>query len=338
MGVVVVTNETDPRKYDAIVLMNLYRVMVKIRKFDENIIRLLKEGKVSGIYHSGIGQEAIAAGSCSLLRDEDYIFYAHRGANEMIAKGVPLVNLFGDFMGRVIGLTRGLGAGIVHCADPSRGVLGQSGTVGACFVLAPGVGYAIKYKKTDQVCICYFGDGTAARELFHGGMNFAGLHKLPVIFLCENNEYAIGSHFKSDHSIKEYIAERAEGYCIPAYVIDGNDVLMVRETTEMAIKRAKKGEGPTFIEAKTFRQRAHFEGDPGKYMNPEVVKYWKEKRDPIANFKLKLIQAGMAKEAEFEQVDNDVSREIGDSIEKADASPLPTQDRIYQGLFSQETM
>lgn len=334
MTVVVVKGESDLKKYDKVTLMNLYKSMVKVRKFDENLLRLLQEGKVSGFYHSGIGQEAIAAGSCSLLRDEDYIYYAHRGCNEMVAKGVPLVNIYGDFLARVIGTTKGLGAGIVHSADPSRGVLGQSGTIGASFVLAAGTGYAIKYKKTDQVCICYFGDGTAARELFHGGMNWAGLFKLPIIFVCENNEYGISTHYKRAHAVKEHIAERAEGYNIPGYVVDGNDVLMVREITEQAIERAKKGEGATFIEAKTFRHRGHFEGDPYTYINPEELKYWKEQRDPINNFREKLIEAGIAQAAEFEQVDDAVQEEINQAISEAEKSPLPPEERIYEGLFS----
>lgn len=334
MSVIVVKDQTNPSKYDKDTLMDMYKTMVKIRKFDENLIRLMQEGKVSGFYHSGIGQEAIATGTCVGLRDEDYIFYAHRGVNEMIAKGVSLVQLYGDFMGRVIGTTKGLGAGIVHSADPSRGVLGQSGTIGASFIIAPGVGYAIKYKKTDQVVVCYFGDGTAARELFHGGMNLAGLHKLPVIFVCENNEWAIGSHFKADHSIKEYIAERAEGYCIPGYVIDGNDVLMVKEVTQEAIDRAMRGEGPTFIEMKTFRHRGHFEGDPVTYIKPEVIQDWKDNRDPIKNFKAKLISAEIAEEAEFAKIDADVLKEILDAIDEADRSPLPSPERIYEGLFS----
>ena len=161
----VVKRDIDPARYDKDFLLRLYREMVKQRAFDENLIRLLHEGKVSGFYHSGIGQEATGAGTCASLRDDDYILYDHRGCNQMIAKGVPLDKIYGDFMGRLCGTTCGLGAGIVHVAYPEKGVLGQSGTLGACFVIAAGAGYAVKVKKTDQVCVCYFGDGTAARDL-----------------------------------------------------------------------------------------------------------------------------------------------------------------------------
>ena len=161
----VVKRDIDPARYDKDFLLRLYREMVKQRAFDENLIRLLHEGKVSGFYHSGIGQEATGAGTCASLRDDDYILYDHRGCNQMIAKGVPLDKIYGDFMGRLCGTTCGLGAGIVHVAYPEKGVLGQSGTLGACFVIAAGAGYAVKVKKTDQVCVCYFGDGTAARDV-----------------------------------------------------------------------------------------------------------------------------------------------------------------------------
>jgi pyruvate dehydrogenase E1 component alpha subunit len=338
MGVIVVKDEADLSKYDKATLLDLYRSMVNMRTFDKNIIRLIAENKIVGFYHSGQGHEAIAAGTCSVQRDDDYMYYDHRGANGMIGKGVPLVNLYGDFLARECGTTRGLGAGIVHSAWPEKGVLGQSGTLGATFVIAPGTGYAIKYLGTDQVCTLYFGDGTSARETFHGGMNFAGLHKLPVIFVLENNEYAAMQHFKRDHSIKEYIAERAEGYCIPGYVVDGNDVLKVREVYKEAVDRARSGEGPTFIECKTFRHRGHFEGDPYHYADPEVIKLWKDTKDPIDNYRAKLINSGIATQEEFNAIDKIVAEENLAAIAEAEKSPLPPPERIYQGLFEEEVI
>jgi len=329
----VVKREIDVKQYDRDFLLDLYRVMVKQRKYDENLIRLMQEGKVSGFYHSGIGQEAIAAGSCALLNDDDYIFYDHRGCNQMVAKGVPLTGLYGDFLCRTSGTTGGLGAGIVHSADSGKGVLGQSGTIGSSFVLSAGVGYAIKYQKTDQVCVCYFGDGTAARETFHGGLNWAGLYNLPVIFILENNEYGISTHYTKAHALKDNIADRADGYGIPGYVVDGNDVLLVYEVTKEAVERARNEGRPTFIEAKTFRHRGHFEGDPVTYIDPEVLRDWKENRDPIKNFKAKLISAGMADEKEFIALDNEIEEEILSAIAEAEKAPLPSEDRIYQGLF-----
>lgn len=331
----VVKRDIDPTAYGAEFLLGLYRSMVRQRTFDLNLIRLLHEGKVSGFYHSGVGQEATGAGTCASLRDDDYILYDHRGCNQMIAKGVPLDKIYGDFMGRVCGTTCGLGAGIVHVAWPEKGVLGQSGTLGACFVIAAGVGYAVKVKKTDQVCVCYFGDGTAARETFHGGMNWAGLYDLPIVFYCENNQYGISTHYTRAHALKENIADRADGYGIPGYVIDGNDVLLVYEVAKEAVERARSGGGPTFIEGKTYRIRGHFEGDPATYRDEAEVREWQERRDPIANYRARLIDAGMAAEEDFAGIDAEVEREILDAIALAEQSPMPECDRLYEGLYAE---
>jgi acetoin:2,6-dichlorophenolindophenol oxidoreductase subunit alpha len=334
----VVKREIDPTKYDKDFLVSLYREMIKQRSFDQNLIRLLHEGKVSGFYHSGMGQEATGAGTCASLRGDDYILYDHRGCNQMIAKGVPLEKIYGDFLGRLCGTTCGLGAGIVHVAYPEKGVLGQSGTLGACFVIAAGVGYAIKVKKTDQVCVCYFGDGTAARETFHGGMNWAGLYNLPIVFYCENNEYGISTHYTRAHALKDNIADRADGYGIPGYVIDGNDLLLVYEVAKEAIERARAGGGPTFIEGKTFRHRGHFEGDPALYRDEAVVEEWKEKRDPIVNYRAKLVGAGVVSQEDLASIDSETEKEILDAIAAAEQSPMPECDRLYEGLYAGEVV
>lgn len=336
MSVTVVKNVTDLSGYDKDFLLSLLRVMERCRKFDVNLIQLMGQGKVAGFYHSGQGHEAIAAGCSGVWREDDYLYYAHRGCNAMIGKGVPLVNLYGDFLNRVIGTTKGLGAGIVHSAWPELNVMGESGTLGESFVLAPGTAYAVKYYGTDQVVFCHNGDGTHAREVFHGGMNFASLHKLPVLFICENNGLGISAAFEDDHAVKEYLAERAEGYCMPGYVVDGNDVLAVYETVKDAAARARAGEGPTFIEIKVHRQRGHFEGDPVTYLDPEVVKKWIEEEDPIKLYREKLIGAGIATEAELDAIAEEEDAAAKAAIEEADASPLPPVERIYEGLFNEE--
>lgn len=320
-------------------LLGFYETMVKIRKFDEHLIGLLQEGKVSGFYHSGIGSEGLSAGSIKYnLRDEDYIYYNHRGCNQKVAKGVPLSKLYGDFLGTVEGTTRGLGAGIVHSADPSRGVLGQAGTIGSQFNLAVGSAYASKLKGTDQVTVVYFGDGAASREPLHGSLNWAGLYNLPIIYICENNEYAISCHVSETHSVKEHIADWAEGYGITNYVVDGNDVLLMHEATKEAVERAKNGEGPTFIEAKTFRHRGHFEGDPYDYVPKDVLQEWKDNRDPIKNFKTVLINNEISTDDELQEINSKVEKEVLQAIEKAESAPLPDPDRIYEGLFSEGGM
>jgi acetoin:2,6-dichlorophenolindophenol oxidoreductase subunit alpha len=327
-------NLSDYKKED---LVKFYKEMVKIRKFDENLIRLMHEGKVSGFYHSGIGSESVSVGSITnILRDEDYIFYNHRGCNQKIAKGVPLSKIYGDFLGTLEGTTKGLGAGIVHSADPSRGVLGQCGTIGSQFNIVVGTAYSAKIQNTDKVSVCYFGDGAASREPLHGSLNWAGLYKLPVVYICENNGYAISSTFKETHSVREHLADWADGYGIPNCVVDGNDVLLMQEVVKEAVERAKRGEGPTFIEAQTFRHRGHFEGDTYDYVEQEVLKDWKENRDPIKNFKKLLIENKISTESELFSIDAEVDQEILEAIRIAEASPLPDPSRIYEGLFAKE--
>lgn len=323
---------SDYRKED---LIKFYREMVKIRKFDEHLIRLMHEGKVSGFYHSGIGSESVSVGSITnILRDEDYIFYNHRGCNQKIAKGVPLSKIYGDFLGTVEGTTRGLGAGIVHSADPSRGVLGQCGTIGSQFNIVVGTAYSAKLRGTDQVSVCYFGDGAASREPLHGSLNWAGLYKLPVIYICENNGYAISSTFEETHSVREHLADWAWGYGIPSCVVDGNDVLLMQEVVKEAVERAKLGEGPTFIEAQTFRHRGHFEGDAYDYVDKAVLNDWKENRDPIKSFKKKLLENQYCTENDLLNVDEQAEYEILAAIKVAEEAPLPEPNRIYEGLYA----
>ncbi|MFC4799761.1 thiamine pyrophosphate-dependent dehydrogenase E1 component subunit alpha [Neobacillus sp. GCM10023253] len=323
---------SEYRKED---LIKFYREMVKIRKFDEHLIRLMHEGKVSGFYHSGIGSESVSVGSITdILRDEDYIFYNHRGCNQKIAKGVPLSKIYGDFLGTVEGTTRGLGAGIVHSADPSRGVLGQCGTIGSQFNIVVGTAYSAKLRGTDQVSVCYFGDGAASREPLHGSLNWAGLYKLPVVYICENNGYAISSTFEETHSVREHLADWAWGYGIPSYVVDGNDVLLMQEVVKEAVERAKRGEGPTFIEAQTFRHRGHFEGDAYDYVDKAVLNDWKENRDPIKNLKKKLLENQYCTENDLLIVDEQVEYEILTAIKVAEEAPLPEPNRIFEGLYA----
>ena len=324
------------KNYDKGFLLNLYETMLTERTFDENLISLIHDGRVSGFYHSGIGQEAIAAGACATLNDDDYIFYDHRGCNQQIAKGISLKGIYGDFLGTLAGTTDGLGAGIVHHVDTEKGILGQSGTIGESYVMGVGVGYSIKVRKTDQVCVVFNGDGATARELFHGGLNWAGLYNLPVIFVIENNEYGLSLHYTEQHSLKEdgSLADRADGYGIPNCVIEGNDVLEVYETVQEAVERARNGGGPTVIEAKTFRYRGHFEGDPAEYMDKERLKYYKENKDAIETFKEELINNNLVSEKEIETINSKVNKKITDAIEEASSASKPSKDRIYEGLFA----
>jgi pyruvate dehydrogenase E1 component alpha subunit len=335
MELVVYNEKPNPGKYEKDLLIDLLKTMKYERIFDISIIRMISEGKIAGFYHAGSGQEAIAAGSVFPLRKDDYLFYMHRGCNEMIAKGIPLDKLYSDFFGNINGTNFGLGAGIIHSADPSRGVMGQPGTIGSNMPLACGIGIAINNRKSDQVVYATFGDGTANRELLHGSFNYAALWKLPVIFVCQNNEYALGAYYKDEHATTDgYIASRGLSYGIPSYVVDGNNVLAVYEVAQIAIERARKGNGPTFIEAKTLRQQGHFVGDPCAYMNKNRLEWFKTHNDPIPSFEKLLLEYDIVTREELASIDEEINNANEESIKKADSYPLPGEDRLYAGLFS----
>ncbi|GHU65855.1 pyruvate dehydrogenase E1 component subunit alpha [Clostridia bacterium] len=336
MELVVYREKPNPEKYSKEFLVSLLSTMKAERIFDVSVIRMISAGKIAGFYHAGSGQEAIAAGSIKeVLRKDDYLFYMHRGCNEMIAKGVPIDRLYADFFGNIYGTNRGLGAGIIHGADPTLGVLGQPGTIGSNMPLACGVGMAINQRKSKQVVYATFGDGTANRELLHGAFNYAGIWKLPVIFMCQNNEYALASKYTDEHALADgYIASRGLSYGIPSYVVDGNDVLAVYEVSKLAVERARNGEGATFIEAKTLRQNGHFVGDPRVYMDKERLEWFITHNDPISNFEKLLLDYNIVTQEELDELDHEITGQNDAAIEKADSYPLPGEERLYEGLYS----
>ena len=335
MNLVVYNVKSDARKYSKEFLEKLLRNMLLQRVFDQSVIQMISEGKIAGFYHAGSGQEAIAAGVIADMTKEDYLFYMHRGCNEMICKGLELNRLYSDFFGNINGSNRGLGAGIIHSTDPALGIMGQPGTIGSNMPIAAGLGMSIKYRKTNQVVYATFGDGTSSRELLHGSFNLCALHKLPVIYVCQNNEYAIGAYYKTDHATSTgYIAEYGTSYGIPSYVVDGNDVLAVYEVASEAIRRARSGECPTFIEAKTFRHNGHFVGDPITYMDMDRLEWFKKYDDPITNFKKQLLEYEIFTAEELQAIDKEIEEFNKAEIAKAESYPMPTEERLYAGLFS----
>jgi TPP-dependent pyruvate/acetoin dehydrogenase alpha subunit len=241
-------------------LIEMYRTMKKIREFETKAAELFAEGSIPGFVHLYIGEEAVATGVCANLKDSDYITSTHRGHGHIIAKGGDLKYMFAELFGKATGYCKGKG-GSMHIADADRGILGANGIVGAGHNIAVGAGLSAKYRGTDQVCVCFFGDGSTNQGTFHESLNLASIWKLPVIFVCENNLYGISMH-QSRHQAIQDVADRAVAYNIPGVVVDGNDVLAVYEAAKEAIDRARNGQGPTLIECKTYRQRGHFEGDP----------------------------------------------------------------------------
>ncbi|WP_432973794.1 thiamine pyrophosphate-dependent dehydrogenase E1 component subunit alpha [Dactylosporangium sp. CA-233914] len=310
----------------------IYRTMYLAQQWEQELLRMLDEGLVSGFYHAGRGHEALEVASMAMLRDDDYLLYDHRGCAHMIAKGMRLVELFGDFLANDKGSTKGLGAGIVHIADPAHGVLGQSGTLGGGHVLAAGVGLSIKLRKTDQVVVNFFGDGAANRGTFHEAANVAGAWKLPVIFVVQNNGWAISTPQHAVTAVESF-AERAAGYGMHGVSIDGTDPWLVHATVTEAVERARRGEGPTLVEGTVPRQRGHYEGDPMTYRSPEELEAARV-ADPVLATRARLLADGTATGDALVDLEKDVAAELAAAREEALTGTLPGRERLDEGLYA----
>ncbi|MDR1932309.1 MAG: thiamine pyrophosphate-dependent dehydrogenase E1 component subunit alpha [Spirochaetales bacterium] len=311
-------------------LQDMYLRMRKIREFETKAMGLFAEGKIPGFVHLYLGEESAATGVCFCLRDDDFITSTHRGHGHIIAKGGDLKFMMAELFGKETGYCKGKG-GSMHIADRTKGILGANGIVGAGHSIAAGAGLSISCRKTDQVCVCFFGDGSTNQGTFHESMNLASIWKLPVVFVCENNNYGISMSQARHQAIKD-IADRAASYGVPGIAVDGNDVLAVYEAASEAIARARKGLGPTLIECKTYRQRGHFEGDAGAYKPPEEQKEWLEK-DPIPRFVKFLTENGFSAK-ELEAIDASVGQEIAAAIKFAEDSPYPAVEKTVEDIYS----
>ncbi len=309
----------------------MYRTMKKIREFETKAAELFAEGRIPGFVHLYIGEEAVATGVSANLKDSDYITSTHRGHGHIIAKGGDLKYMFAELFGRVTGYCKGKG-GSMHIADADKGILGANGIVGAGHNIAVGAGLSSKYRGTDQVCVCFFGDGSTNQGTFHESLNMASIWKLPVIFVCENNLYGISMH-QSRHQAIQDVADRAVAYNIPGVVVDGNDVLAVYEAANEAIDRARNGQGPTLIECKTYRHRGHFEGDPTVYRDKEEVQEWLEK-DPILRLINYMLENNVATEDDIKNINKEIASEIDEAIKFAEESPFPPVEAAVEDIYT----
>ncbi len=312
-----------------------YRRMLRIRRFEEEGTRLFKEGAIPGAYHASIGQEAAIVGACLALNDDDAMTGTHRSHGHPIGKGADLKPLMAELMGKATGICKGRG-GSMHLADNSVGIVSESAIVGGGIPLATGVALAAKVRKSRQVCLCFFGDGAVNQGTFHESLNMGALWKLPVIYFCENNGYAIVTSLASSHG-QPNIASRAHAYGMPGVVVDGQDVVAVYEATQEAVARARRAEGPTLIEAKTYRYDEHNVGllIPGKPYRPaEELEEYRNKRDPIALHKRQLLNEGFS-DAELTAIANEVEGAVKDAIQFAIDSPLPAPETLYDYLYSE---
>ncbi len=311
----------------------LYRQMLEIRRTEEQLAKSHQAGLIPGACHTYVGEEAIATGVCAHLTHRDAVFSTHRGHGHALAKGVPPREVIAELFGRVTGCSRGRG-GSMHLFAPEVGMMGTSGIVGPCILQATGAGYSSKLLDNGTVGVAFFGDGAANNGAFHEGLNLAAIWDLPVIFVCENNMYATEVAFSYATRNTE-VAERAKTYGMSAVAVDGNDVLAVYQAAGEAVERARTGQGPTLIEGKTYRTRAHAEGmrDAG-YRTLEEVEAWK-KRDPISNYQTRLLQLGVADNSDFEQIEAQVKAMIEDALEFAKNSPYPDLATVADHIFSQ---
>lgn len=312
-------------------LVEMYRKMLRIRFFEEKVFELYAQNLVPGTIHLYAGEEAVAVGVCSTLRKDDYITSTHRGHGHCIAKGADLKRTMAEILGKKTGYCKGKG-GSMHIADFNIGMLGATAVVGAGIPIAVGAGLSITLRGTDQVVACFFGEGASNQGTFHEGINMAAIWRLPVIFVCENNLYAMGTRQTISMAI-ENVADRAVAYGIPGVVVDGNDVLAVFEVARKAVERARNGEGPTLIECKTYRQKGHSRMDPAKYRPKEEVEAWLAK-DPIKRFKEKLLQARILAEADIQQVEEQVSYEIEEAVKFAIESPYPSSEEALEDIYA----
>jgi len=316
---------------DKATLLRLYRTMLTIRRFEESIADLYRRGLVPSSAHVYIGQEAVAAGVCACLRPDDYVLSTHRGHAHSIAKGVPLDRLAAEILGRATGLNRGRGGSMRPCF-PGKGVLYSCPIVGSNIPIAAGVGLAIRLKGTDQVVACFFGDGASNIGDFHEGLNLAAIWKAPVVYVCENNQYAISVPVWRSTSVRD-IATRAVSYGIPGLVVDGNDVIAVYKAARWAVERARRGEGPALIECKTYRWLGHHVGDPGTaYRSREEVEAWKA-RCPIRRLRERLLRHGVASEGELKAIEEEVEGEVSRAIKFALESPFPRPEELYDFVY-----
>lgn len=310
---------------------DLYYRMWLVRYFDEKVDEMFAKGMIHGTTHLCVGQEASAVGGTAVLRPTDKITSTHRGHGHCIGKGAEVNRMMAELMGRVTGYCKGKG-GSMHIADVEQGNLGANGIVGGGIPLAVGAALTAKMMKQDYVVLCYFGDGASNEGSFHEAVNLASIWSLPVVFLCENNQYGMSGPVHEMTHV-ENIADRAVGYGIPGYVVDGNDLLEVMKVTDEAVERARWMGGPTLIEAKTYRWKGHSKSDGRKYRTREEEAEWKAK-DPIARFGEQLLSTGALTKEELQALQDKARADIEASVQFALDSPAPGIETLEEDVYA----
>jgi len=315
-------------------ILKMYQDMLKIRYFENEITNLYSKGLMPGLAHLYIGEEAVAVGVCANLTGRDFAVSTHRGHGHLIAQEADLKKMMAEVLGKETGYCKGKG-GSMHIMDIKEGILGANGIVGAGIPIATGSAYSAKIRGTDQVTISFFGDAASNQGTFHESINMAAAWKLPVVYVCENNLYGISVDIRKITNTKD-IATRALAYDIPGVIVDGNDVLEVYRVTKEAVKRARKGEGPSLVECKTYRWKGHHVGDPGRvYRSEKEFEEWKE-HCPIKTFHERLIKEKISSEKELNLIEKDTKKMVKEVANFAIQSPYPNEKEAYEDLFAEE--
>lgn len=312
-------------------LVDLYRQMLLIRRFEEKSAEVYVAGKIGGFCHLYIGQEAVGVGAISAIRKDDYVLGSYREHGLALAKGMSARSIMAELFGKATGCSKGKG-GSMHMFDKKLGFLGGHAIVGGQIPLATGTAFATKYQRTDQVTLCFFGEAAVNQGAFHESLNMAQLWKLPCIYICENNQYGMGTSLKRAMSLSE-IAEKGRAYQMASEFVDGMDVLAVRNATKRAVERARKDYLPTLLEIRTYRFMGHSMSDPGNYRTrAEIEKY--QERDPIKLFSASLLEEKIVDTKTLEEIDRSVREEVEDSVRFAEESPLPDASELYTDVYA----
>jgi pyruvate dehydrogenase E1 component alpha subunit len=312
-------------------MLHMLELMYEIRLFEEKAEELYMRGMIHGTMHLSVGEEASAVGSIAALRSQDYILSTHRGHGHCIAKGADINLMMAEFQGKETGYCRGRG-GSMHIADLEGGNLGANGVVGGGIPLATGVGLSIQLRHSDQVVMCFFGDGATNQGSFHEALNMGSIWDLPVIYVCENNQYGISMSVKRSMRV-ERISERAAAYGMPGVTVDGNDVLAVYEAARKAVDRARSGGGPTLLENVTYRWKGHSKSDQNLYRTQQEIEDWKE-RCPIRRLRMYLAESGIASEEQLDRIERSASQVIEEAVEYAMQSPEPSPESVCEGVYA----
>jgi acetoin:2,6-dichlorophenolindophenol oxidoreductase subunit alpha len=313
--------------------LQMYRQMVRIRTFEDAANQLYLSAKMPGLTHMYSGEEAVAVGICEALRDSDHITSTHRGHGHCVAKGAEFRQMFCELLGKAEGYCRGKG-GSMHIADQSHGNLGANAIVGGSMGIATGSALRAKLQGADDVTVCFFGDGATAQGLMYEVMNMAALWKLPVIYACENNGYS--EYTKTEEIAAGSITARAEAFGIEAHQVDGQDVLAVNALTAKLVARARKGEGPFFIELMTYRYHGHHVGDINReyYRSKAEEKDWRENRDPIIRFRAHLVAEGIASEEDLDALNAQIAADAAEAVAYAEAAAYPPAEEVDMHVFA----